>query len=42
MNTIETKQLESIDMILRNLKKNSDFYNHGTEYENWMMEDTRV
>lgn len=42
MNTNETKQLESIDMILRNLKNNPDFYSHGTDYEQWMMEEQRT
>ena len=41
MNTIETKQLESIDMILRNLKNNSDFYNHGTTEQSYIESEQR-
>lgn len=30
INTIETIKLETIDQIMRNLKDNPDYYNHGS------------
>lgn len=41
MNTQETTILPSIDEILRNLKENPEYYNHGMSEEMWMQEKQR-
>lgn len=40
-NKMETQNLESIDLILQNLKIDSNFYSHGTEFETYMQEEQR-
>jgi len=34
-------ELETIDQILSNLRKDKDFYSHGTEFETYMQEEQR-
>lgn len=34
-------RLENIDIILANLKKDKEYYNHGMSEEKWMQEQTR-
>lgn len=41
MNHQETIQRENIDIILQNLKKNPDYYNHGTTENNYLESEQR-
>jgi hypothetical protein len=34
-------ELESIDTILRNLKKDANYYNHGMTEQAWLLEESR-
>lgn len=41
VNMQETTKLESIDIILQNIKKDPEYYNHGTTHEEYMQEEQR-
>lgn len=40
-NNHEVGELESIDTILRNLRADKNYYNHGTTEEQYMQEEQR-
>ena len=41
INKQETQHLESIDIILSNLKKNPDYYNHGITEQKYLESEQR-